>query len=92
MRLASLLKAQSLDNAEQGLRGSSQTTASATASAPSSGDLVLDVTSVVAEIVGRAGWVSGNAIVIYLLGNNAANDNSWRQNSDTAGSLSITFS
>lgn len=80
-----------LNNAGQGLTGSSTTTASATASAPSSGNLVVDVTSIVAEIVGRSGWASGNSIVIYLFGTNAAINNAWNSSDDTAGSLQITY-
>jgi Fibronectin type III domain len=89
---AVLIKGANLDNASGGLTGSSTTTASANST--STGDFVADVTAIVNEIIGRSGWVSGNSLVFYLLGDNALSngiDNSWRQTSDTAGSLTITW-
>ena len=81
-----------LDNAGTLLTGTSLTTAQVTASAPSVGtDLSVDVTAIVQEIIGRAGWSAGNAIVLYLLGTNAGNDNAWRMSADTGGSLVISY-
>lgn len=89
---AVLIKGANLDNAGGGLTGSSTTTASANST--STGDLVADVTGIVNEIISRSGWVSGNSLVFYLLGDNAlsnGSDNSWRQTSDTVGSLTINW-
>jgi hypothetical protein len=82
----------SLDNAGTLLTGTSPTTAQVTVSAPSAGtNLSVDVTAIVQEITGRAGWGAGNAIVLYLLGTNAGVDNNWRMSADTGGSLVINY-
>lgn len=86
-----LCKGANLDDASQGLQGSSPTTASATATSPSSGDLVLDVTGILSEIVGRAGWSPGNGIVLYLLGDNAPSGSDWRHNPDAGGSIEVVY-
>jgi hypothetical protein len=89
---AVVVKGANLDNASGGLTGSSATTSSVNST--STGDLVADVTAIVNEIISRPGWVSGNSLVFYLLGDNAlsnGDNNSWRQYSDTAGSLTITW-
>jgi len=85
------LKGANLDNAAQGLQGSSQTTASGSATAPASGNLTITCTSVIAEIIGRQGWVPGNSIVLYLLNGNAGANQYWSSGGDTAGSLEITY-
>jgi len=79
------------DNAGTLLTGDSQTSASVSVTRPSSGNLVADVTSIVNQIIGRAGWVSGNSLVFYLLPSGQGADCDWRMTSDTAGMLSITW-
>ena len=79
------------DNAGTLLTGGSQTSASVSVTRPSSGNLVADVTSIVNEIIGRSGWVSGNSLVFYLLPSGPGADCDWRMTSDTAGSLTITW-
>ncbi|NBW20092.1 MAG: hypothetical protein EBR82_70190 [Caulobacteraceae bacterium] len=92
-----VIKGANLDNAGQGLTGTSQTTESTTISVPSSGTMSIDVTAIVAAIVGRAGWSVGNAIVLYLLTDNASappgQENYFLPPTptDTQGSLQIVY-
>lgn len=79
------------------LGGANQTSASASIATPSSSatPLSIDVTSIVSQIVGRAGWTPGNAIKIFLLGNNASNGALWfpsSATSQTQGTLTIVWS
>lgn len=86
-----VLRGAKLSNAGQGLQGTSPTTASATGSVTTSnGNLTVDCTAVIAEIVGQAGWTPGSSIVLYLSGENAASDREIRA-TDTAGSLVISY-
>jgi hypothetical protein len=87
-----VIRGASLDNAGTLLTGTNLTTAQVTVSAPSAGtNLSVDVTAIVREITGRAGWGAGNAIVLYLLDANAGSDNNWRMSADTGGSLVINY-
>jgi hypothetical protein len=87
-----IIRGANLDNAGTLLTGTNLTTAQVTVSAPSAGtNLSVDVTAIVQEITGRAGWGAGNAIVLYLLGTNAGSDNNWRMSADTGGSLVINY-
>jgi hypothetical protein len=86
-----VLRGAKLDNAGQGLQGTSPTTASATGSVTTSnGNLTIDCTAVVAEIIGQSGWSPGNSIVLYLSGENSAGDREITA-TDTAGSLVINY-
>jgi hypothetical protein len=79
------------------LGGANQTSASASVATPSSTAtaLSINVTSIVSQIVGRAGWTPGNAIKIFLLGDNASNGSLWFPSSATSqmqGTLTIVWS
>ena len=49
-----------------------------------------DISSVIQEVVNRAGWVSGNALSI-IIGNNAAADNHNARSATSTAYLTITF-
>jgi hypothetical protein len=88
-----VLRGAKLANAGQSLQGTNLTTASATGNVTTSnGTLTIDCTTVIAEIIGQSGWTPGNSIVLYLSGENAASNKEIRgTDTDTGGSLSITY-
>ncbi|MEI6832806.1 MAG: fibronectin type III domain-containing protein, partial [bacterium] len=86
-----VLRGAKLANASQGLQGTSPTIASATGTVTSSnGNLSIDCTAVIQEIVDQPSWQPGNPIVIYLSGENFPADSEISAN-DTAGTLTITI-
>ncbi len=53
-----------------------------------------DLASVVGEIVGRAGWASGNALVVFIQGNSSSSALRWAAEDGASASavLSVTYS
>lgn len=75
----------------------STTTASADADPSGTGTHVIDVTGIVAEIVARAGWASGNDMAFVIKDNAGVGENMWYgEDLQAAGSneaqLDVTYS